>query len=166
MKIEIQFHHSLEDMLSMLRMRGIVRGKDQEIIHVNDKPPFGNHIVEGIIHESLEGGRGIIHAEEHDHRFKEAFMDNEGTFPLISFFDVNIVITPSNVEFGEDLSSFEFIDEVRDEEKRIGIAGGMGIEISVVLARTEFAILLFHKEERGGLRGFGGSNLSAVKVFF
>jgi hypothetical protein len=164
--MEIQFRHPLEDTFSMLGMRGVVRGEDQEINHVNNKPPFGNHIMEGIIHESLEGGRGIIHAKEHDHRFEEAFMDNEGTFPLISFFDANIVITPLNVKLGEDLSSFEFINEVRDKGKRVGIAGGMGVEILVVLARAEFAVLLFHKEERGGLRGLGGSNLSATKVFF
>jgi hypothetical protein len=150
----------------MLGMSSIIRGEDQEIIHVNYKPSFSNHVMEGVIHESLKTGGGVIHAEEHDHRFEEAFMSDEGAFPLISILDANIVITPSNVKLGEDLSSFEFINEVQDEGKRVGVTGGMGIEISVVLARAEFAILLFHEEERGGLRGFGGSNHSATKVFF
>jgi hypothetical protein len=35
----------------------------------------------------------------------------------------------SNIEFGEDFSPFEFIDEVRDERKRVGVVGGMGVEI-------------------------------------
>jgi hypothetical protein len=68
--------------------------------------------MERVIHESLQCGGGVGHAEEHDRRFEEAFMSDEGTFPLISVLDADIVVAPSNVEFGEDLSSFEFIDEV------------------------------------------------------
>ena len=39
-------------------------------IYVDDKPPFGNHIAEGVIHESLKSGGGIGKPKEHDGGFK------------------------------------------------------------------------------------------------
>jgi hypothetical protein len=125
--MEVQLCHPLEDALGMLGMSGIVRGEDQEIIHVNYEPSFGNHITEGVVHESLKSEGGVIHAKEHDCRFKEAFMSDEGTFPLISVLDADVVIAPSNIEFDEDLSSFEFIDEVQDKGKRVGVASSVGV---------------------------------------
>ena len=42
--------------------------------------------------------------------------------------------------------------------------GGMFIEVAVVLAGVEFAILLFDKEERGCLGGIGRMDLSGSQV--
>ena len=50
-----------------------IEGVD-EVIHVDDKPSFGNHIVEGVIHEPLECGGGVHEAEEHDGGFKQPFV--------------------------------------------------------------------------------------------
>ena len=51
-------------------MGGFVRGEYEEIIHVDDKPSFSNHILEGIIHEMLKCGGGVVETKEHDGRFK------------------------------------------------------------------------------------------------
>ena len=40
--------------------------------------------------------------------------------------------------------------------RSVGVAGGVFIEVPVILAGTEFSILLFDKEERGGLGQVGG----------
>jgi hypothetical protein len=125
--MEVQLHHALEDMSGMFGMGGVIRGEDQEIVHVDYEPSFGDHVAERVIHESLKGGGGVVHAEKHDRRFEEAFMSNECALPLISVFDTDVVVAPSNIEFGEDLSSFEFIDEVRDKGKRVGITSGVGV---------------------------------------
>ena len=66
--------------------------EDEEVVHVYHQPSFCDHVLEGVIHESLEGGRGIAQAKEHDHGFKETFMSDESSLPLISFLDANIVI--------------------------------------------------------------------------
>ena len=39
--------------------------------------------------------------------------------------------------------------------------GGMFIEVLIVLAGAEFAILLFNEEERGSLQGVGRVDLSS-----
>ena len=42
----------------------------------------------------------------------------------------------------------------------------MFVEVSIVLAGMEFAVLLFDKEERGCFRRVGRMNLSRSQVFF
>ena len=81
-----------------------VRGVDEEIIHIDNKPSFGNHVAEGVVHESLKGSGGVGEPEEHHGGFEESFVGDEGCFPLVTVFDSYVVIPPSNVELGEDLS--------------------------------------------------------------
>ena len=59
-------------------------------------------------------GGGVGHAKEHDSRFIESPVGNEGSFPLVTIFDLDIVISPLYVKLGEDLGIFEFVDEVGD----------------------------------------------------
>ena len=92
-------------------------------------------------------------------------MCDEGGFPLVTIFDANVVVPPADVKFSEQFGIFEFVDEVGDEGKWVGVAGGMFVQVSVILTGTETAILLFDKEEWGRLRGIGRANLSTVKVF-
>ena len=62
---------------------------------------FGNHISEDVIHEGLESGWSIAKAKEHNHWFKQAKRGDEGYLPLVQFLDANVVVSPSNVKFGE-----------------------------------------------------------------
>jgi len=91
-----------------------VRREDEEVLHVDNKPFFGNHVSEGIIHESLKGGGGVGKSKEHDCGFKEAFVDDESCFPLVAVLDMNIVVSSMNIKFGENLGIFKFINEVGD----------------------------------------------------
>ena len=84
-------------------MEGGVGGIDEEIIHIDDEPSFSNHVAERVIHETLEGGGGVGKPEEHHGRFKKSFMGDEGCFPLVTVFDLYVVISPPYVELGEDL---------------------------------------------------------------
>ena len=84
-------------------MGGRVRRIDKEVIHVDNEPSFCNYITKGVIHELSEGGRGIDEAEEHYSWFEESFMSHKSSFPLISVLDLNIVISPLDIKFGEDL---------------------------------------------------------------
>ena len=46
-QMKVKYSHSLQDMLGAFLMEGGVGGVDKEVIHIDDKPSFGNHIVEG-----------------------------------------------------------------------------------------------------------------------
>ena len=63
-----------------------------------------------MIHEGLECWRHVAEAEKHDSEFIETEGSNECGFPLILFVNVNIVITPSYIEFGEEGGVFHVID--------------------------------------------------------
>ena len=78
-------------------------------------------------------------------------MGDKGGFPLVSVFDMHIVVPPLHIKFGEYFCSLEFINEVGNERERIGILNCVFIEIAIVLAWLEPTIFLLHKEERGCL---------------
>ena len=85
-------------------MEGDVGGVDKEIVHINDEPSFSNHIAEGVVHETLEGGGGVGESEEHYGWFEEPLMGNEGCFPLVTVLDPYVIVPPSDVELSKDLS--------------------------------------------------------------
>ena len=88
-------------------MDGCVRGVNEEVVHVNDKPSFSDHIAKRVIHEVLESGGGIGETKEHHCQFEESFMGDEGSLPLMSVFDSDIIVSPLDVELGEDFHSLE-----------------------------------------------------------
>ena len=88
-------------MLGAFFMEGGIGGEDEEVVHIDDKPSLGNHVAEGIIHESLEDGGGVSESEEHDRRFKQPLMGDEGCLPLVTILNSYIVVPPSNIKFGE-----------------------------------------------------------------
>ena len=146
--MEIKFGHCLEDMASPFSVGLWIGRDDEKVVHVDDEPSFSNHILEGVIHESLERSRRVAKAEEHDSGFKKSFVCDEGCFPLVAVFDADIVVSPTNIELSEVASIFQLVHEVRDEGKGVGVIGGVFIEVVVVLAGVELAILLLDKEER------------------
>ena len=56
---EGKFSHALENSESAESMYFGVVQEDEEVIHVDDKPAFGDHVLEGVVHKSLEGGWGV-----------------------------------------------------------------------------------------------------------
>ena len=134
-------------------MGGGVGRVDKEVVHVDNEPSFCNHIVKGVIHELLKGGRGIGKTKEHYGWFKESFMGNESGLPLVPVFDTDVVISPTDIELGENLCPLEFINKVRDEWERVCIADHVFINIVILLTGAKTAILLFNKEEREHLWG-------------
>ena len=140
-------------------------GVDKEVIHVNNEPSFGDHIMEGVIYKVLEGGRGVGETEEDYSWFEEPFMSDERSFPLMSIFDSDIVIPPSDVKLSEYLCPLEFIDEIRNKWEGVCIMDCVFVDVSIVLTGVEATILFLDKEERGCLQGIGGADLASFQVF-
>ena len=121
--------------------------------------------MKGVIHEALKSGGGIGETKEHHSGFKESLMDDEGRFPLMPVFDSDIIVSPSDVEPGEDFCPLEFVDEVRNEGKRVCVTDGVFVDIAIVLTGSEATVLLFDKEERGRLWGVRGANFACLYIF-
>ena len=68
-----------------------------------------------MVHECLEGARGIAEAKEHDGQLKKTQGSDECCFPLIFLLDLDVVIPPSDVELGEVSRVFHIVDKFGDE---------------------------------------------------
>ena len=108
----------------------------------------------------MECGGGISEAKEHYCGFEETFVGDESGFPLMSIFDSDIVVSPSDVKLGEDFHPLEFIDKVRNERKRVCITDSVFIDVAIVLAGSKATILLLDEEDRGCLWGVEGTDFA------
>jgi len=75
--------------------------KDKDVIHVNGHYPFVNKLFEHVLHHHLKGGRVICQAEEHNQGFKETLVHPEGSLPLVSLFNMHVIVSPTDVQFCE-----------------------------------------------------------------
>ena len=83
---------------------------DAQIVHIDLEPFLRDHVGKDMVHEGLECWRSIAEAKKHNGGFIETKGSNECGLPLIIFANMNIVITPSDVEFGEEGGVFHVID--------------------------------------------------------
>ena len=144
----------------------IIFGVDPKIVHVDFQPLLFQHVGEDVIHECLKCGGSIAESEEHDGGFKESHGGNESGFPLILLSDVNVVISPTDVELGEQGGFLHVVNEFQDEGEWVDVSDGVGVQVAVVLAWVKGSILLWYKEEGGGLGELQGHDPSYLKVFF
>ena len=99
----------------------------------------------------MKSGGRVGYAEEHDSGFVNSSVGNEGGLPLVTIFDLDIVISPLHIKLGKDLGVFELVDEVGDQGKRICVLDSMTVKVLVVLTGSEASILFLDKEEGRGL---------------
>ena len=104
--MKVKLGHSLENVIGSFSVGFWVQDHDEEVIHIDNKPSFSNHVLEQVIYELLECSRGITEVEEHDHWFEESFMGNEGHLPLVTVLDADIVVSPAKIKFCEVTSVF------------------------------------------------------------
>jgi hypothetical protein len=95
----LQFLEDTADQ-STVEFKVIIGGNDN-VVHVDEQPPFYCFFSEDVIHHCLEGGWRICQSKEHDHWFKQPFAGFEGGFVFISFFQMDVVVSPVNVELSE-----------------------------------------------------------------
>ena len=104
-------------------------------------------------------------AKEHYQGFIEAAVGSEGSLPLVTLFYLDVVETSPNIQFYEVLGSTELGNQLGNEQKWVLVLHSHGVQNVVVLHQTEFAILLFNKEDWGGYRRFGWTNPTRIEIF-
>ena len=70
---------------------------DCYVIHIDCDVHSIDEVSEYGVHHSLEGGRGVGQAKEHDCGFKEPFVRNKGRFPPVFLFDEDLIVPPFDV---------------------------------------------------------------------
>src|ERR1700677_721895 len=76
---------------------------NSNVVHINSdyrspESVLGNDIFVYLIHHRLEGCGGVAEAKKHDSGLKESISCFERCFVFITFFDSNVVVSPSYVE--------------------------------------------------------------------
>ena len=112
----------------------VIFGVDTDVIHINFQLFFCYHVGKDVVHKGLECRWCVAKPEEHHCWFEESKGSDKGGFPLVFFMNVGVVKAPPDVKFREEDGIFHVIDEFWDEQQRVWISNGVGIEIPVVLA--------------------------------
>ncbi len=82
-------------------------GVDKDIIHIAYGLTIVDEISEDIVHHCLECHGGVTQSKEHDGWLKQSLVSLECSLPLIPFLDLHVVESPSEIEYGEELSVAE-----------------------------------------------------------
>ncbi|KIN95622.1 hypothetical protein M404DRAFT_165405 [Pisolithus tinctorius Marx 270] len=124
--------------------------EDHQVVDIDHKDVL--HVTEDVIHHILEGRRRVAETEVHDQWFICPFMSDEGSLPFVSFLYTNIVVSPSEIHLGEELTALELlINKLRNERERVRILDCMFIKIPVVLYHMLLPIFLWNEEHWRGL---------------
>ena len=114
-----------------------VRGNSY-IIHVNADGSTKEFVLsynraKNVIHHHLEGGWGVSKANEHDCWFVEAVASFEGSFVFVTLLDVDVVISPVDVQFSIDVGASQICDKVCDKGKWVLISYSAVVDASIIL---------------------------------
>src|SRR5260221_12490712 len=88
---------------------------DDDVVHIDRTFTQVNVILEFIVYHGLESGRGVRQTKEHDCWFEKTIACFEGSLPLIAFFDADVIVSLSDVKFGEPLFPRDAVNEFGDQ---------------------------------------------------
>src|SRR5260221_9192415 len=88
---------------------------DNNVIHIDRTFTQVNVVLELVVHHGLEGGRGVRQTKEHDCWFEKTIACFESSLPFVPFFDADIIVSPSDVKFGEPLFPGDAVNEFGDQ---------------------------------------------------
>src|SRR6267143_2488727 len=78
------------------------RSKDKDVINIDDDASCPEDRVEQVVHDSLEGCRGIAEAKVHDLRYETTKGSEECGTESILWRYANVVESPTNIKFSEN----------------------------------------------------------------
>ena len=119
-------------------------------------------IGENGIYQSLKGYGRVCKPKKHDLGFKQSLISSKGCFPFVPCLDMDVGVSPANIELGEISSLAEVVDDVRHQWEGISIFDSEFVYLPVVLNKAELTIFLLNEEYRGGNQGLGGDNVPLV----
>jgi hypothetical protein len=108
--------------------------------------------VEHIVHRCLEGGGGVGESARHDQEFEVAMVRSERRFGDVLRVHQHVVVTVAKVELGEVACPLELIQELVDDRDRKLVLHGLGVEGTVVDAKSPCMIFLADEQDRCGER--------------
>ena len=115
MEIEIVLHKVRENFVYNLLVRAKVVRPDEDVIEIDCNFAFCDKVGEDSVHECLEGSREVGKSEVHNIELKEPAVGDEHCFSLVSGFNPDIVITPTDIKLCEHTRFLQLVDNVVSE---------------------------------------------------
>ncbi|KAF9798183.1 hypothetical protein IEO21_10778 [Rhodonia placenta] len=103
--------------------------------------------MENVIHHCMEGCGGIGEAEEHYQGFVQPPIRYEGGLPLVTGFDPDVVVSPSDIELRKERGAAKLIYHLGDQRQGVAIFDCDRVQPAVVLDGSKRPFLLFDEEE-------------------
>ena len=114
---------------------------DQDVIKKNeDKMTYKG--LKDVVHETLEIGRCIAKAKGHHQEIVVVFMSEKRNFGNVCCLHANLVVVRMDIKFGEELRTFELIQEVINDGKEKIIIDCDFFESSKVRTHVPSALFL------------------------
>ena len=83
----------------------------------------------------------------------------------MTLFDANVVISPSDVKFGEHMGVFYLSDQLCDERERVSISDSVLVQASIILDRAQLFVLFPNEEEWRCVWRFVWTDISFSDLF-
>ena len=84
--------------------------------------------MEDMIHEVLEGGRGITQAKGHDQKLTVALISSKGSLGNVFLFHTDLVVARMKIKFSKELGTTQFIQEVINDRNGKFVFNGQFFE--------------------------------------
>ena len=124
--------------------------KIQNIMNVNiTKTTQSRHY---LLHQPLEGGRGIAEAKGHDTKLEQAFKSNKCYHLLRLCTDRDLPVSSLSVKHGENTLPLKLIKQVVNTWEKKYILFGNDVQSSVIYTETWTTILLTNYDYRASPR--------------
>ncbi len=120
----------MSDYLSVLPQ---VLGEDQDVIEVNGYFALGDQIAEDVVHHPLGCGGRVCEPEEHDGGLEQALVCVECGLLFVSSSDLDIVVSPTNVELHKVFGSTKLVDELQNKREWIAVFDCHFVQLAVIL---------------------------------
>jgi len=133
---------------------------NQNVVKVDAYQALHDEVLEDVIHHALEGGRAISEAKKHHQGFKQPSVSLEGSLPLITLSNSDIIVTPANIQLGKVLCPSELVYELRNKRDQILVLDSHCVQGLVVLHQSKGAIFLLDEEYRRCHGRLGWENVS------
>ena len=157
------FAESAKDFFDVLRMFGGVVGVDQNVIQIDNNVNV-QKVAEDILHETLEGCRGVAEAERHNQHLEKSVAGPEGGLPFVALGDAHQVIGRTKVDLSVDAGLPRSVEKVGNAGERIFILPCDLVQPAEIMTKTESAFLLFNEKDGGTSGRTGRADETAAEV--
>lgn len=116
------------------------------VIKIDGNLFYSDQIGENSVHQGLKDSERVSQTKKYYLRFKQFSIDGEGSLSLISFLNMNIIITSINIEHGEILSLPQATNDIGGKETWVAIFYHKVVQFALILDQVQVPIFFFDEE--------------------